>query len=130
MKAHDATACAVHEPGVEFAHIPSAAADGPHIRRIEMPNRRDFFRTMAGAAAGTFALGHGLYAQAPARRQVSIGGRRIRVIDVHAHTDIPVLSVVKGTPFEKQGDGDPEIDERILDMDKNGVDLQALSING
>ena len=95
-----------------------------------MPNRRDFFRTMAGAAAGTFALGHGLYAQAPARRQVSIGGRRIRVIDVHAHTDIPVLSVVKGTPFEKQGDGDPEIDERILDMDKNGVDLQALSING
>jgi aminocarboxymuconate-semialdehyde decarboxylase len=70
-------------------------------------------------------------AQAPAaRRQVSIAGRRVRVVDVHAHTDIPLGDVVKGTPFEKQAGGNPGLDQRILAMDKNGLDVQALSING
>ena len=96
-----------------------------------MPNRRDFIRTVGGAAAGSFLLNQGFaYAQAPARRQVTINGRRVRVIDVHAHTDMPIMAAVKGTPFEKQGEAKPGLDERILDMDKNGVDLQALSING
>ena len=66
----------------------------------------------------------------PARRQVSIGGRRIKVIDVHAHTDLPLGAVVKGTPFENQANGDPELVERIAAMDKQGLDVQALSING
>jgi aminocarboxymuconate-semialdehyde decarboxylase len=78
-------------------------------------------------------MGHGRpgEAQAPAaRRQVSIAGRRVRVVDVHAHTDIPLGDVVKGTPFEKQAGGNPGLDQRILAMDKNGLDVQALSING
>ena len=57
--------------------------------------RRDFLHAVAGAAAGTLAFQGGVPAggQAPqgvaARRQVSIGGRRVRVIDVHAHCVIP-----------------------------------------
>lgn len=99
-----------------------------------MSNRRDFFKKVAGATAGAYVAGHGasaLIAQAPpARRQVSIAGRRIRTIDIHAHTEVPLLDVVKGTPFESQGKAEPGLVERIADMDKNGLDTQALSING
>ena len=98
-----------------------------------MPNRRDFFRSVGGATAGLYVIGHGRpgEAQAPAaRRQVSIAGRRVRVVDVHAHTDIPLGDVVKGTPFEKQAGGNPGLDQRIVAMDKQGLDVQALSING
>ncbi|MBI2189006.1 MAG: amidohydrolase family protein [Acidobacteria bacterium] len=98
-----------------------------------MPNRREFFHRVAGAAAGAYVIGRGgapSEAQAPARRQVSIAGKRIRVIDVHAHTNIPLGDVVKGTPFEKQAAANPGLEQRILAMDKQGVDLQALSING
>ena len=50
------------------------------------------------------AAAHALAVQAPpARRQVSIAGKRVRVVDVHAHCDVPLGDVVKGTPFEKQG---------------------------
>jgi aminocarboxymuconate-semialdehyde decarboxylase len=98
-----------------------------------MPHRRDFFKSIAGATAGLYVAGHGRSgaAQAPAgRRQVSIAGRRVRVIDVHAHTNIPLGDVVKGTPFEKQAAGNPGLEQRLVAMDKQGVDLQALSING
>ena len=101
-----------------------------------MPNRRDFFKTAAGAAAGTFVLGgEFLAAQAPpARRQVMIGGRRVRVIDVHCHCVIPeVAEVVKGSPLAKAagGGGNQVIGPaRLALMDQQGVDVQALSING
>ena len=99
-----------------------------------MPNRRDFFKRVAGATAGAYVMGRGGDAAAvqapPARRQVSIAGRRIRVIDVHAHTNIPLGDVVKGTPFEKQAGGEPGLVQRIAAMDKQGLDLQGLSING
>jgi aminocarboxymuconate-semialdehyde decarboxylase len=74
--------------------------------------------------------------QAPApeaRRQVSIGGRRVKVIDVHAHCVIPdVVDVVKNTPFAKAaaGGGNNILGPaRLAIMDKQGVDVQALSIN-
>jgi aminocarboxymuconate-semialdehyde decarboxylase len=98
-----------------------------------MSSRRNFFKSVAGAAAGAYVMGRGGapgQAQAPARRQVSIGGKRIRVIDVHAHTNMPLGDVVKGTPFEKQAAANPGLEARLLAMDKQGVDLQALSING
>jgi aminocarboxymuconate-semialdehyde decarboxylase len=99
-----------------------------------MNSRRDFFRNIAGAAAGAYVAGRGGTARAvqapPARRQVSIAGKRVRVVDVHAHCDVPLTSV-KGTPFEKQGVGDLEdLEARIPLMDKQGVDVQGLSING
>ncbi len=101
-----------------------------------MPNRRDFFKTAAGAAAGTFVVGREfLNAQAPpARRQVTIAGNRIRVIDVHCHCVIPeVAGVVKGTPLESNGRGAANQvigPQRLALMDQQGVDVQAVSING
>jgi aminocarboxymuconate-semialdehyde decarboxylase len=96
-----------------------------------MSNRRDFFKKVAGATAGAYVATRGVpAARAQGRRDVSIGGRRIRTIDVHAHTEVPIMEVVKGTPFEAQGKADPELVERIAAMDKQGLDTQALSING
>ena len=95
-----------------------------------MPNRRDFFKTVAGATAGLYVAGRGFPAsalQAPAaRRQVSIGGRRVRVVDVHAHGTVPIMQAVKGTPYEKQGAGGlKQLEQRIPMMDKAGVDVQV-----
>lgn len=114
-----------------------------------MPNRREFFRSMARATGGAYLAGHG-FASAPAqatrsaaalarqgapagRRQVTIGGKRVRVIDVHCHCVIPVMDIVKGTPLEKSGGGGGNSilgPERLQIMNQQGVDVQALSING
>jgi aminocarboxymuconate-semialdehyde decarboxylase len=99
--------------------------------------RRQFVRTLAGASASLSVVGRGFSpagAQAPvARRQVNIGGRRVRVIDVHCHCVIPeVVDVAKGTPFEKAAaGGGPNLlgPARLQTMDQQGVDVQALSIN-
>ena len=41
------------------------------------------------------------------------------------------MQAVKGTPYEKQGAGGlQQLEQRIPMMDKAGVDVQALSING
>jgi aminocarboxymuconate-semialdehyde decarboxylase len=94
-------------------------------------NRRDFVKTVAGAAGGAYVAGRSLSAQTPARRQVSIAGKRVRVIDVHAHCTVPIMEAVKGTPYEKQGGGNlRQLEERLPALDKQGVDVQALSING
>ena len=100
-----------------------------------MPNRRAFFRSVAGAAAGLLVSQYNgtgerrVAAQAPpARRQVTIGGRRARVIDVHSHWDMPLGAVVKGTPYEKFATG-PGLEERIPIMDKLGIDVAAVSVN-
>ena len=95
-------------------------------------NRREFLR-VAGAA-GAYAMtggAIGLGGQA-VRREVTIGGSRVRVIDAHAHCVIPVQDVVKGTPLEKLGGGGGNNllgPERLRIMDQQGVDVQALTIN-
>ncbi len=54
-----------------------------------MPNRREFIQTMAGASAGTLLAGRGLAQSAPVtRREVRVGGKRVKVVDVHAHAGI------------------------------------------
>ena len=89
-------------------------------------NRRYFVKTVAGAAAGLYA---GTRAFAQARRQVTIGGRRVRVVDVHCHWDMPIpASIVKGTPFEERVKG-PGVEDRVAIMDKMGIDVQAISVN-
>ena len=105
-----------------------------------MPNRRDFLRTVVAGTAGTYVTSRsGTNAeaaamQAPAaRRQVMVGGRRIRVIDGHAHCVIPVEEIVKGTPLAKMGGGAGNNilgPQRLQVMDSQGVDVQALTING
>jgi aminocarboxymuconate-semialdehyde decarboxylase len=110
-----------------------------------MPNRRDFFKNVAGATAGLVVGGHSFAdavlgaAQGPAparRREVFIGGRRIKVVDVHAHHFIPeVLDVVRGTPLEaafkaQAGNKDRYLGPHWLQyMDKEGIDVMALNMN-
>lgn len=100
-------------------------------------NRRDFLSTVGSAAAGMYAMGHGADAALAAlpaqsdRRQVSVGGRPIRVIDMHAHCVIPVTEIVRGTPLARSGGGRNNLGpDRLALMDQQGVDVQALSING
>jgi aminocarboxymuconate-semialdehyde decarboxylase len=99
-----------------------------------MSTRRDFFKTAAGVAAGMYAFGRGDAAalQAPpARRQVMIGGRRVRVVDIHSHATVPEVDpVIQGTEWAKQGGGRPLGPDRIALIDKQGIDIQVLSING
>jgi aminocarboxymuconate-semialdehyde decarboxylase len=122
-----------------------------------MPNRRDFIKTVAGATTGAFMIsgalseagaqrgggrgggaggqGGGGAAGAPTgpmpRRIVQVGGRRVRVVDVHAHATVAeVAQVVAGTEFARNANGRPMGDERIWEMDKRGIDIQVLDING
>ena len=97
-----------------------------------MATRRHFFKSIAGAAAGAYALGRGDAAVAQQqRRQVSVGGKRVRVIDIHAHATVPeVDAVVAGTEWAKQGGGRPLGADRVGLIDKQGIDMQVLSING
>jgi aminocarboxymuconate-semialdehyde decarboxylase len=108
-----------------------------------MPNRRDFFRSVGGATAGLF-VGRGLtdagarsHQATPARRrEVFVGRKRVKVIDVHCHCVVPeVADVVKGTSLASQagGGGGGNIvlgPGRLQVMDEQGLDIQALSING
>jgi aminocarboxymuconate-semialdehyde decarboxylase len=98
--------------------------------------RREFLtRCAAGAlAAGVVAAGQRrvLGQGAAARRQVTIGGRRVRVIDVHAHCVIPTEQLLTGTKLAGSGGGAAGTilgPDRIETMDRQGVDIQALSIN-
>jgi aminocarboxymuconate-semialdehyde decarboxylase len=95
-----------------------------------MSTRRDFFKTVAGAAACAYAAGRGVSAQAPpARKQAMIRGRRVRVVDGHCHWDMPIpANIVKGTPFEERVKG-PGIEDRVAIMDKMGVDIDVIAVN-
>ena len=104
-----------------------------------MPHRRDFLRTLAAGAAGTCVIGRDLTSASPltqpqrARRQVTIAGRPVRVMDIHAHCVIPVADVVAGTPLAKSGGGGGNNvlgPARLQVMDEQGVDVQILTING
>ena len=65
------------------------------------------------------------------RREVKVGGRRVKTIDVHAHCIIPEAMALLGISRETQRG--PGIDQvgprRIAEMDEQGIDMEAISIN-
>jgi len=95
---------------------------------------------MAGATAGVAIMGRdfvgGAAPQAPpARRQVTIGNRRVKVIDLHCHCVMDVADITRGTPLANAGGGGGGGNQalgpqRIEQMDRLGLDIQALTING
>jgi len=97
--------------------------------------RRAFLQAIGTAAiAGGIARANAApMRQDASRRRVSLGGRRLRVIDAHAHCVIVVEDLLAGTPLAGQGGatapGTVLTDERLRVMDQQGVDIQALSIN-
>jgi len=112
-----------------------------------MRDRRDFLKTVAGATTGMLLTGNALAGStlqggpavptAPVkRREVSIAGRRVKVVDVHAHCVIPeVWDVVKDTPLAANAAPrarGPNLmgPDRVRAIDQLGVDVQVLSING
>ena len=124
-----------------------------------MATRREFLRNISGAAAGIafcgccaersfgFAMGPRQSIAPPAAkgkpREVMVGGRRARVIDVHAHVRVPeAWDLVKDRIARDGKPGDvtlanPDnpasirnaVEAHIADLDEMGIDLQALSIN-
>src|ERR1700741_2135003 len=99
-----------------------------------MSDRRQFLKSIADAGA-VFAgccLGRGsLRAQnAARRREVVVGGRRVRTIDIHAHVVIPEATAIMGTVTPPDATTVmATASERFARMDEWGTDMQALSIN-
>ena len=64
---------------------------------------------------------------------MTIAGRSVRVMDVHAHCVIPIEDIVAGTPLAGSGGGGGNNvlgPARLQVMDEQGVDVQILTING
>jgi aminocarboxymuconate-semialdehyde decarboxylase len=61
------------------------------------------------------------------RQQVVLGGRRVKTVDIHAHCAVPAAMALMGMTVA------PEIlrigPERLPQMDAQGIDVEALSIN-
>ncbi len=106
-----------------------------------MPDRRTFVKTMGSTAAAYVVAARSLAGMAffpgqdaRARREISAGGRRVTVIDIHCHCVIPeVAAIVKGTPLEaeaRSGGGQAPGPQRLDVMNQQGVDIEVLSING
>jgi aminocarboxymuconate-semialdehyde decarboxylase len=103
-------------------------------------DRRQFF---VGAAAAGAALAYGgrrsvaQPATGGRRRRVTVGGKGVRIVDVHCHTAIPeVAPLTKDTPLERRAQrqltvpgNNPTLDKRIATMDAQGIDVEAMSIN-
>jgi aminocarboxymuconate-semialdehyde decarboxylase len=89
-----------------------------------MPTRREVLT--AGIAFTGCSL---LRAQtAPRRRETTVGGRRVRTIDIHAHCIIPEASALMGGRVPAAG-GQVLGPDRLRAMDEQGIDMEALSIN-
>jgi aminocarboxymuconate-semialdehyde decarboxylase len=89
---------------------------------------------IAGALAGLAFVGCSLGSAAPApgqgrRREVVVNGKRVKTVDIHAHTIVPEAAAVINHPLEAPGLLWSNVGDRIAEMDAEGVDVEALSIN-
>jgi aminocarboxymuconate-semialdehyde decarboxylase len=97
-----------------------------------MVDRRTFCNRAAATFAGALAARSGLQAaahlQARGRRQVTVGGRRVKVIDVHAHCVVPGIMEMMG---QKTTANAALVmgTSRLQQMDEQGIDVEVLSIN-
>lgn len=111
-----------------------------------MYGRRQFLKSFSSATAGIFFGGCGLIPSAIGsmqsevqrkRREVTVGGLRVKTVDVHAHVTIPdIWDLIKDRPEARENPSplnspsDPrKVDARLADMDTMGIDVQAVSSN-
>src|SRR5262245_25651450 len=107
-------------------------------------NRRRFVRQSVLASAGAWLASAGIATtsglakqrRALPRRQVSVGGRRVKTVDVQAHMAVPdaLGDLVKGTSLEQAVRGQLNgslvmNDARLRAMDEQGIDVQVVTIN-
>ena len=114
-----------------------------------MSSRREFLKDLGGATAGIFFVGCGLgdlafgspqSGSTGGRREIVIGGRRVRTVDMHAHCYVhDVWPLVRDNregarnPREQPRPADrlkdmANVEERLRIMDQKGVDVQAVSL--
>jgi aminocarboxymuconate-semialdehyde decarboxylase len=82
--------------------------------------------TRSGLAAGF------PQADAAKRRVVTIAGKRVKVIDVHAHCEFAEMAeVLKGTPLASYVDSGRLFlgPNRLQQLDRLGIDIQVLHVN-
>src|SRR5882724_9034502 len=110
---------------------------------LPMTTRRDFLRGGAAAATGIMFCGCGLFhsahAQQPARQTlpVTVGGKRIKTIDVHSHCHFHEAGALIGAdaaklqlpPVNGAPDAFIEIEKRLAAMDSQAIDMEVLSVN-
>lgn len=85
---------------------------------------------LAAAAQGSA----GSAQPAAKRREVVVKGRRVKTIDIHAHCLIPAACKLVGEDAYQHHTGgivieDQDAAQRLRDMDTQGIDMEALSIN-
>src|SRR5207302_6846656 len=84
----------------------------------------------AGASASSGGSGSGAHAHAHGKRwEVVIAGKRVKTVDVHAHCIVPDAARVINHPLEAPGLLWENVGTRLAEMDRTGVDVEALSIN-
>ena len=114
--------------GREPAQTPAAGMSPIVFTSCSLLDAAQAHTRMAAAAAGAGATA----AQAATkRREVKVGGKRVKTIDVHAHCVIPeTLKMCGATRNAMRGPGIDEVGERrIREMDEQGIDVEVLSIN-
>ena len=102
-----------------------------------MSNRRGFLKELSGTTAGIVFSGCSLLraapqsGAAPKRRQVTVGGKRVKTIDMHAHCNVPeAMALMPNPPNGQNLFLTPErVPDRLALMDQQGTDVEALSIN-
>ena len=100
-----------------------------------MTHRRQFITQLASTALVVAGSRLAAFQAAARRREVRVGGRRVKTVDVHAHIFIPgVVDVVRGTALERTATASATgalvmSDERLQRMDEQGIDVEVLSIN-
>src|ERR1044072_3001066 len=99
---------------------------------MQMASRREFLSAAGAVAAAYAALGIAPRARAQAaRKEIRIGGKKIKAVDIHAHCVFPEVSE------RVQGANAPRVapptlvlgPERFKAMDERGIDVAALSVN-
>jgi aminocarboxymuconate-semialdehyde decarboxylase len=97
-----------------------------------MKNRRQFLKETAAGIVFTGCSLKPLGAQsagaAAKRREVTVAGRRVRTIDIHAHVIIPEATALMGIKTAPDN-ASVMAPARFDRMDEWGTDMQALSIN-
>ena len=100
-----------------------------------MQTRRDFIHGAASAAGAVAFVGcdlldarHAHAEGAPRRREVVVSGKRVKTVDIHAHCAFPEVNAMMGVKIVPAG-ARPDARERIQQMDAQGIDVEALSIN-
>jgi aminocarboxymuconate-semialdehyde decarboxylase len=99
-----------------------------------MQTRRDFIHGAASAAGTVAFVGcdllsarHAHAEGAPRRREVVVNGKRVKTVDIHAHCAFPEANAMMGAKVAPAALNETEL--RIKQMDAQGIDVEALSIN-